>query len=364
MTHSYVVPNIPSIELINHTSTWISLHPCTDFILYRYSQRLSDFPELFCSSVYIPSWVTKILPLGELYQVFSHPGDYIIERITASWSQKIPPVTFVQEEQGMMRSFLSTVFYAPVYNIFYALLAYLPWHNLGWAIILLTFVIRLILLVPQHQMLVSQKKMQVIQPKIKEIQEKNKWDQAKIGMEMLELYKKEGVNPMGSCLPLLIQMPILIWLYWIITSVTDPANYYYIYSFVLQSWFHFGLIDQLFYWINLQQIGWKTGIIFALLVASAQYLQARLSFAYTWEGKGNKNEKKIIEKNEKGEFVSNWVQDFLPDPDMMKNMMLYFFPLMIAVTTFFFPMWVGVYWFIGTVFVIIQQWVVNIIFKK
>ncbi len=58
-------------------------------------------------------------------------------------------------------------------------------------------------------------------------------------MEMLELYKKEKVNPMGSCLPLLIQMPILIGLYWIITSVTDPSNNYYIYSFLYHPDFNF-----------------------------------------------------------------------------------------------------------------------------
>jgi YidC/Oxa1 family membrane protein insertase len=49
---------------------------------------------------------------------------------------------------------------------------------------------------------------------------------------------------------------------------------------------------------------------------------------------------------------------------MMQNMMLYFLPLSIAVTAFYFPMWVGLYWLIGTVFVIIQQWVVNRKFKK
>lgn len=47
------------------------------------------------------------------------------------------------------------------------------------------------------------------------------------------------------------------------------------------------------------------------------------------------------------------------DPEMMKKMMLYFFPIMIAVSAFFFPLGVGLYWFIGTLFVIAQQWYVN-----
>lgn len=66
-------------------------------------------------------------------------------------------------------------------------------------------------------MLESQKKLQKIQPKIKAIQEEYKEDKALLGQKIMELYKKERVNPMGSCLPLLIQMPILIGLYWVIS---------------------------------------------------------------------------------------------------------------------------------------------------
>lgn len=66
-------------------------------------------------------------------------------------------------------------------------------------------------------MLESQKKLQKIQPKIKAIQEEYKEDKALLGQKIIELYKKEGVNPMGSCLPLLIQMPILIGLYWVVS---------------------------------------------------------------------------------------------------------------------------------------------------
>ncbi len=47
------------------------------------------------------------------------------------------------------------------------------------------------------------------------------------------------------------------------------------------------------------------------------------------------------------------------DPEMMKKMMLYFFPIMIAVSAYFFPLGIGLYWFIGTLFVIAQQWYVN-----
>lgn len=78
-------------------------------------------------------------------------------------------------------------------------------------------------------MLVSQRRMQVIQPKIKAIQEEFKGDQAKIGMKMMELYKREGVNPLGSCLPILIQIPILIVLYQVILNISNPSNLAHLY---------------------------------------------------------------------------------------------------------------------------------------
>ena len=91
--------------------------------------------------------------------------------------------------------------------------------NYGVAIILLTLAIRLLLFPLMHSSTVSMRKMQKLQPKVKAIQEKyrkNKSDpqmRAKMNQEMMELYKVEGVNPMGGCLPMLIQLPILWALY-------------------------------------------------------------------------------------------------------------------------------------------------------
>jgi YidC/Oxa1 family membrane protein insertase len=81
--------------------------------------------------------------------------------------------------------------YQPIYNLFVALITWIPGHQLGWAIIIITLIIRLILLVPQQHMLESQKKLQKIQPKIKAIQKEYKDDQAVLGQKMMELYKTE-----------------------------------------------------------------------------------------------------------------------------------------------------------------------------
>jgi membrane protein insertase Oxa1/YidC/SpoIIIJ len=69
----------------------------------------------------------------------------------------------------------------------------------------------------------------------------------------MKLYKEEKVNPMGSCLPLLIQMPILIVVYHILTSIQDPVNTYYLYSFL--SNFSVLAIQTKFYFIDLISVG-------------------------------------------------------------------------------------------------------------
>ncbi|GAB0175302.1 MAG: hypothetical protein HHAS10_11810 [Candidatus Altimarinota bacterium] len=353
-----VIPNSPKIEVVNHTQSGISFDTCKDISLSVNSTTIGKLAEgapNFCQTLSVGAGNKVHIPLEELSLMLAKkPGKYIL-------TLKVPGgerTTFFElSEPGAFRSLLTTVFYNPIYNFFVALLTFLPGHPLGWAIVIITIIIRLILLVPQQHMLESQKKLQFIQPKIKALQEKyaggatpeeKRDNQAKLGMEMLELYKKEGVSPMGSCLPLLIQMPILIGLYWVVSSITDPSNFYHLYSFFKE--FDPTSINTNFYGIDLKQIGGVVGNIFALILAGLQYLQAKLSFAY------NPPAKKEEKKTEKKEGET---PELALDPQMMQKSMLYVFPVMIGVTALFFPLGVGLYWFIGTLFVIAQQWYVN-----
>jgi len=93
-------------------------------------------------------------------------------------------------------------------NFFYSLIP-----NYGVAIILLTILIKLVLFPFTHKSYESTSKMQAIQPKLKEIQAQYKGDSQKLNAKTAELYKEEGVNPMGGCLPMLFQFPIFIALY-------------------------------------------------------------------------------------------------------------------------------------------------------
>lgn len=86
-------------------------------------------------------------------------------------------------------------------------------HNYGVAIILLTILIRLILYPLMQKQMVSMREMQKIQPLMKAVQDKYKNDKERLNKELMALYKEHKVNPMSGCLPLLIQMPILILLF-------------------------------------------------------------------------------------------------------------------------------------------------------
>jgi len=99
---------------------------------------------------------------------------------------------------------------------------YLLIGNYGWTIVAFTLIIKLAMFPLTLKQQKSMKKTQALQPKLAKIQEKYKYDQEKLNQETMKLYQEEGANPMGGCLPMLIQFPILIALYNIIRK---PISY-------------------------------------------------------------------------------------------------------------------------------------------
>src|SRR5918995_5502631 len=103
------------------------------------------------------------------------------------------------------------------------------WHDLidpnddfagswGWAIILLTFTVRIAILPLTFKGVKSMQRLQVLQPKIKEIQERYKDDKQRMNQEIMAFYQREKVNPLGSCFPLLLQIPFFISLFYLLRS--------------------------------------------------------------------------------------------------------------------------------------------------
>ena len=123
-------------------------------------------------------------------------------------------------------------------GIFQALLNAIGWvlawiydlvGNYGLSIILLTILIKVVLLPLGVKQIKSMQAMQSIQPKVKELQKKYKGNKTKVQEETMKLYKEAGVNPLGGCLPLLLQFPILIAMYAVIRApqlqpVDTPAS--------------------------------------------------------------------------------------------------------------------------------------------
>ena len=106
--------------------------------------------------------------------------------------------------------------------MFKILLAIYHWvGNWGWAIVILTILIRLVLFPLTLKGMLSMQKMKDLAPKIKELQQKYKGDPQKLNMHMMQLYKKHNVNPMGGCLPMLLQIPVFFAIYRVLLNAIE-----------------------------------------------------------------------------------------------------------------------------------------------
>ena len=93
--------------------------------------------------------------------------------------------------------------------------------NYGWVIIVFSLLIKIVVYPLTHKSYVSMKKMQIVQPLMAEIKEKYKSDPQRLNKETMKLYKEYGVNPMGGCLPTLLQMPLLVGLFIVFRSTIE-----------------------------------------------------------------------------------------------------------------------------------------------
>jgi YidC/Oxa1 family membrane protein insertase len=108
---------------------------------------------------------------------------------------------------------------APMFKVLMWLHQFIP--NWGWTIVALTLLIRLILYPLTYKGMVSMHKLKQLQPKIKEIQQKYKGDPQKMNMHMMELYKKHKANPLGGCLPMLLQIPVFFAIYRVLLNAIE-----------------------------------------------------------------------------------------------------------------------------------------------
>ena len=126
----------------------------------------------------------------------------------------------VLDEPGIFDGIFAPIEYlmATVLNVLYSLTEIVGVPSYGLAIILLTILIKILVYPLTKKQLQSMKAMQRIQPQMKKLQEKYKDNPQVMQKKLMELYQKEGANPMSGCLPMLIQMPILMGMYYTLYS--------------------------------------------------------------------------------------------------------------------------------------------------
>lgn len=232
-----------------------------------------------------------------------------------------------------MAAFFNTILYFPMYNILIFLAWAIPGHSIGWAIVVLTIIIRFILLPASLKAAKAQARLQLLQPEMNRIKAEIKDQQAQ-GKAMMELYKKEGVSPFGSCLPLLIQLPIIFVLYRVFQAGLNTSGFVHLYSFVP----HPDTINTLFFGLDLA----KPELWFLPILAGVtQFILSKMMMPTTPQKDPAK-------------------KDGAPDPmQMMNKQMVYIFPIVTIFIARSLPAALAVYWVITTIFGIVQQVYVN-----
>jgi len=229
----------------------------------------------------------------------------------------------------------NVVLYQPLFNALVFLYKYLPGHDFGIAVIVLTLIIRFLLYPLMTQSIRSQKALSDLQPKIQEIQKNYKNDKNKQGQAMMELYKKEKINPFGGCLPLLIQLPILIALYRVFWKGLQSEQLSNLYSFIPSP----GQINPDF--LGIINLG-SASIALAILAGITQFVQTKMMTP--------KFQKTQQSKDQMAKFS-----------DMMQKQMLYLMPIFTVFILWKLPAALAVYWIITALFSIAQQY---LIFRK
>ena len=190
-------------------------------------------------------------------------------------------------------------------------------HNWGWSIVALVVLIKAAFYWLNAQAYRSMAKMKAINPRVMELRERMKDNPQQMQMEMMKLYREEKVNPMGGCLPIAIQIPVFIALYWVLLSTVEMRDAAWLYiSDLAQPDTLFGVIPG----INL-----PLGPLPILMTASS--------------------------------LLQTWLNPTPPDP--MQAKLMWIMPLAFSFMFFFFPSGLVLYWFTNNLLSIAQQWMIN-----
>lgn len=238
-----------------------------------------------------------------------------------------------------MSSLWNTVFYEPIYNALIFIINNITFGDVGFAIILVTIIVKLALSPLTRKSIKSQILMKRMEPELKQIKKDfpNKEEQAK---KTFELYKKYGTNPFSGCLVILLQLPVIFALYYVFLKglSIDPSK---IYSFIqipvnLHTNF-LGLIEMA-----------SHSIFLGVFAGITQFIQGYLSTPV-------KPKIEIVNKIE-GEPPKTFQEQL---SDSMQMNVRYILPLFIAFIAWKISAAVALYWIMSNIFTIAQEWYIR-----
>ncbi len=221
-----------------------------------------------------------------------------------------------------------TLFYEPIYNLIVIVLTFVPLHDIGAAIVIVTLIVKGLLLPFNLSTLRTQYMMKKVEPEMKRIKELQKKDPQGASKQMIELYRTQKINPFSSLFAMILQIPIFIALYIVFSKglFNDPLS---VYSFVtFPETLHtvaFGIFDVT-----------EKNIVIALLSGISSYFLAVRQTSMM----GDSNDTKKENKDES--FQAHFMKS-------MKIQLLYVLPVIITISAMALPSALGLYWFISNV---------------
>lgn len=251
--------------------------------------------------------------------------------------------------------FFYIILYQPLLNALILLYLFVPGRDFGVAVILLTFLIKVALFPISKKSIQSQQVLQGLQPKMKEIQNKFKENREQQAKAVMGLYKQEKISPASGCLPLLLQLPILIALYQVFLNVFKPDTLKNVlYGFVPQP----GVIDPNFLGIinlaapfmqkaeGITTYYWPV-LLLAVITGIVQFLQMKLL---------NKTSVAPDKQKQKGKGP-----DF---SKMMQTQMTYLLPALIVFIVVQFGSIIGLYILFSSLFTMGEQYIIKLKVKS
>lgn len=252
----------------------------------------------------------------------------------------------------------------PIINLLMVFYKAFEWAHipgpLGFAVIALTIAIRFLLYPLMHAQLSSAKKMQNLKPHLDALSAKHKDNKTALQQAQLDLYKEHGVNPAAGCLPLLIQMPVLIALYNVFYQVLQNGNMAKLLTdlnhVVYAPWLRVVTLDLSFLGTNLavkpsqwQTHGWWL-LLIPVITGLLQFWQSKLMMPV----QPAQDAKLAIKK--KGQVEEKKPEDTAME---MQKQMVLITPIMFGMFAYQFPLGLALYWNIFGLFGIMQQLKVN-----